>query len=58
MARLPASLAIAIWLVGSIWLIAIIAYATNARSEIVVLTFIVGLGAALVEWLTIRRGRR
>lgn len=55
MTGLPKSLAIALWFVGSIWLVAIIAYATNARAEIVILTVVVGLGTALAEWLAIRR---
>ena len=55
MAGFPASLAIAIWFVGSIWLVAIVAYATDARTEIVVLTFIIGLGTAVAEWIAIKR---
>jgi hypothetical protein len=58
MAGLPASLAIALWFVGSMWLVAIVAYASDAAPEIVLLTFIAGLGAACVEWWAIGGGRR
>jgi hypothetical protein len=58
MTGLPASLAIAFWFVASMWLVATIAYAADARREIVFLTFLVGLGAAFAEWLAIRRKNR
>jgi hypothetical protein len=55
MTGLPASLSIALWLVGSIWLIAILAHAFDAPSEIVYGAFIVGLLTGLVEWLAAAR---
>ena len=58
MAGLPPSLAIALWFAGSIWLVAIIVYATDAPAEIVVVIFIIGLGTAYAEWRAIRRKSR
>jgi hypothetical protein len=51
MTGLPKSLAIALWFVGSIWLVAIIAYATNARAEIVILTVVVVERRSPARWL-------
>ena len=56
MTGLPASLSIAFWLVGSIWLVAILADAFDAPGEIVYATFIVGLLTGLAEWLAITHG--
>jgi hypothetical protein len=58
MTGLPASLSIAFWLVGSIWLVAILADAFDAPGEIVYATFIVGLLTGLAEWLAVGRKSR
>ena len=58
MAELPTSLSIAIWLVGSIWLVAIIGYLVGASREIVYAAFVVGIFAGLVEWVAFTRHRR
>jgi hypothetical protein len=58
MTGLPTSLAIAVWLVGSIWLVAIVGRLAGAPDEVVEFTFGAGLVAAIAEWLVIRgRGR-
>jgi hypothetical protein len=54
MADLPGSLSIAISLVGSIWLVGVVALLAGAPGELVVAAFVVGLVTAVVEW---RAGR-
>jgi len=51
MKGLPTSLSIALWIVGSTWFIAILAYAIDAPVEVIWATFIFGLIAGLAEWL-------
>jgi len=58
MTGLPASLSIALWMVGSLWLIAILAYLFGAPHEIVYAALAFGLIAGAVEWRLIRRNRR
>ncbi len=53
--RLPVSLSIALWLVGSLWAVAIAAHVFDAPREIVHAAFAFGLLAGLVEWWTLRR---
>lgn len=55
---LPASLSIALWLVASLWIVAIVAHALDAPHEIVYAAFVFGLLSGIAEWLTIRRMRR
>ncbi|MBS0549428.1 MAG: hypothetical protein JSR24_16860 [Proteobacteria bacterium] len=57
MAKLPDSLSIALWIVGSTWLVALLALAFDVSTEIVEMTLIVGLGAGLSEWLLRRRDK-
>jgi hypothetical protein len=57
MTGLPDSLSIALWLVGSIWLVGIVAWLGDAPGELVVATFVVGLLTGAVEWRA-RRMRR
>jgi hypothetical protein len=57
MTGLPTSLAIGIWFTGSFCLVAVLAYAFDAPSELVYATFIVGLIVALAEWLVHQRKR-
>jgi hypothetical protein len=54
MTRLPASLTIAIWIVGSLWAVAIAAHLLDAPREIVYGAAAVGLVMGIVEWLMIR----
>lgn len=49
MGELPNSLSIAIWLVGSLWIVGYIAYLGDAPGEIVLATFVMGLVAGAIE---------
>jgi hypothetical protein len=52
---LPPSLSIALWLVGSIWLVALVAHVFDAPREIVFAALAFGLFSGLAEWLAIKR---
>jgi hypothetical protein len=54
MAKLPPSLSIALWIVGSIWLVAIVAHIFDAPHEIVYAALAFGLLAGVAEWLAIK----
>ena len=58
MAELPTSLPIAIWLVASIWLVAIVSHLVGAPREIVCVAFVLGIGAGLAEWIARERNGR
>jgi hypothetical protein len=58
MAGLPTSLSIAVWLTGSIWLVAIVGRVLGAPTGIVYVTLGVGLVVGVAEWLAIERGGR
>jgi hypothetical protein len=58
MAGLPRSLSIGLWLVGSIWLIAIIAHVFDAPHEIVHAALAFGLLAGVMEWLAFKGRKR
>jgi len=51
---LPASLAIALWLVGSLWAVGLVAYMLDFPSEVVWLSLGVGIVTGVVEWRLIR----
>ncbi len=53
--RLPHSLAIALWVTGSIWAVAIAAYLLDADTELIVPLMMLGLLTGMAEW--IMRGR-
>jgi hypothetical protein len=58
MSGLPTSLHIAVWLVASIWIVAIVGHAFGAPFEIVCLTLGAGVVTGVVEWFAVeRRGR-
>ena len=58
MVRLPNSLSIALWLVGSLWVVGLIAYLGDAPGSLVVATFAAGLVAGGLElWTATRRAR-
>ena len=58
MAELPTSLSIAIWLIGLIWLVAIVGHVLGASQEIVYVTLAAGILAGVVEWIAFEgRGR-
>jgi hypothetical protein len=58
MTGLPTSLAIAAWLIGSIWLVAIVGRVLGAPDEIVDITFGAGVIAGVAEWMAIARRDR
>ena len=57
MAGLPLSLVIAIWLVGAMWIVGLIAQFFGFSSDLVWFVLFLGTGAALVEWRT-RRNKK
>jgi hypothetical protein len=58
MAELPTSLSVALWLVGSIWLVAIIGHLLGASRDIVYAAFVIGIFAGVAEWIAFERHRR
>ena len=59
MAGLPNFLAIALWLVGSIWIVGLIAYLGDAPGSLVAATLAAGLIAGGLElWAETRRPGR
>jgi hypothetical protein len=58
MTGLPNSLSIALWLVGAVWLVALLAHALDASQEIVLGALAFGVLAGIVEWVTTKAGRR
>jgi hypothetical protein len=58
MAGLPASLSIAFWLVGSIWLVAIMAHILDAPHQVVYAALALGVIAGIVEWLVVKGNNR
>ena len=57
MGGLPESLSIALWVVGSCWALAIIAYAFGASTEWLLPLFILGLATGVAEWILRGAGR-
>ncbi len=55
MERLPDSLAIALWITGSCWLLAIVAYFIGCSSEWVLPIFLLGLLTGIAEWVMRRK---
>jgi hypothetical protein len=55
MSSLPTSLSIGLWLVGSIWIVGLIAYLSDAPGHIVWASLLIGVFAGVVEWATRRR---
>jgi hypothetical protein len=49
MERLPDSLSIALWLVGSLWIVGVIAWLRDAPGELVVAALAAGLIAGCLE---------
>jgi len=49
MERLPDSLSIALWLVGSLWIVGVIARLRDAPGELVMATSVTGLIAGCLE---------
>jgi hypothetical protein len=57
MGELPESLSIALWITGSCWVLAIIAYAFGASAEWLLPLFILGLATGVAECILRRAGR-
>jgi hypothetical protein len=58
MATLPNSLSIALWLVGSLWIVGLIAYLGDAPGELVIATLVAGLVAGGLELRAANRKAR
>jgi hypothetical protein len=54
-ARLPNSLAIALWIVGACWLLALLALLFGLDAEVIWAALPFGVVAGFVEWLARRR---
>jgi hypothetical protein len=54
MAGLPVSLAIAVWLAGAMWIVALTARYFGFSSDLVWFVLFLGTGVALAEWRAIR----
>jgi hypothetical protein len=52
--HLPPSLAIALWLTGAMWFVGLLAYRFEQPPELVGGIFIMGIIAAVMEWLIIK----
>jgi hypothetical protein len=57
MAGLPPSLAIAIWLVGALWIVALVSHFSGYSSDLIWFVLFLGTGAALVEWRALKNRR-
>jgi len=55
LSKLPHSLAIALWVVGSLWAVTIAAYLLGADTQLVVPLLVFGTLTGVVEWMM--RGR-
>jgi hypothetical protein len=55
MERLPDSLAIAAWITGSCWLLAMLAYFIGDSTEWVLPIFLLGLLTGIAEWVMRRK---
>jgi hypothetical protein len=55
MDRLPESLAIALWIVGSSWALAIVAYAFGESAEWILPLFMLGALTGMAEWVLRRK---
>jgi hypothetical protein len=50
MDKLPNSLAIALWVAGACWLVAVIGYFCGASSELIFAVIALGILTGLAEW--------
>jgi len=57
MERLPESLSIALWMVGSCWALAILAYVFGASTEWILPLFMLGLLTGIAEWVMRRKAK-
>jgi hypothetical protein len=54
MAGLPPSLAIAFWLVGALWIVALVSNYFGFSSDLIWFVLFLGTGVALIEWRALR----
>jgi uncharacterized membrane protein len=57
MDRLPDSLAIALWTIGSLWVLATVAYAFGASTELILPLIALGLLTGIAEWVLRQKGK-
>ena len=57
MARLPDSLAIALWIVGSCWALAIAGYAFGGSKELLFPLIVLGMLTGIAEWVLGRKSK-
>ena len=57
MTRLPDSLAIALWVVGSCWALAIAAYALGGPSELILPLTVFGVLTGVAEWVLRKKAK-
>jgi hypothetical protein len=55
MAGIPDSLVIASWIVGSLWVVAVVAYLCEADTSFLVPLFALGAATGVIEYLLARR---
>jgi hypothetical protein len=55
MERLPESLSIALWIVGSCWALVIVGYVFGASREWLLPLFMLGLLTGIAEWVLRRK---
>jgi hypothetical protein len=55
MARLPTSLSIALWIVGSCWALGILAVRFDMSGEVVWAAMLFGIVVGIYEWLSRRQ---
>jgi len=51
MSRLPNSLAIALWITGSTWTLAMFAYLLGSSTELILPLFMLGVLTGIAEWV-------
>jgi hypothetical protein len=57
MARLPDSLAIALWIAGSCWALAIAASALGGSKELLLPLMVLGVLTGIAEWILRRKAK-
>lgn len=55
MAGLPASLCIAMWFVGALWVVGALAYWLEYDAELIWVTAAIGSAFALAEWRAVKK---
>jgi predicted metal-binding membrane protein len=58
MEKIPHSLAIGIWIVGSCWAVALVSYISGASTEFLFPLFLFGLISGVAEWVLRRYQRK